>query len=125
MTNFLFLTGEAAAATPTAGGSMLSMFLPIVLIFVVFYFFLIRPEKKRKKEIDSMRSGLKVGDKITTIGGIVGKVIKVNNKKDLITIETSSDKTKLCIARWAVGTKENVDETVEEAVEENTEENND
>lgn len=105
MTEFLLLAGEAAApANSTA--SMLSMILPVVLIFVVFYFFLIRPEKKRKKEITSMRDSLKVGDTITTIGGIVGKITNVNDKEDLITIETSADKTKLRITRWAIGTKE-------------------
>ena len=100
MSQFLFLAGEGI---PTA---QLGGLLPIVLIFVVFYFFLIRPEKKRKKEVDNMRAGLKRGDKVTTIGGIVGNVVKVNDKNDLITIETGPDKVKLTFARWAIGTKE-------------------
>ncbi len=104
MTTFLFLAGEEAAQSGSMG-TLLSI-LPIVLIFVVFYFFLIRPEKKRKKEITNMRDSLKVGDTITTIGGIVGKITNVNEKEDLITIETGADKTKLRITRWAIGTKE-------------------
>lgn len=105
MTEFLLLAGEAAAQQGSTA-QLLSMILPIALIFVVFYFFLIRPEKKRKKEITSMRDSLKVGDTITTIGGIVGKITNVNDKEDLITIETGADKTKIRITRWAVGTKE-------------------
>lgn len=109
MTTFLFLAGEGAAQTGSMGQTLLSI-LPIALIFVVFYFFLIRPEKKRKKEITNMRDSLKVGDTITTIGGIVGKITNVNDKEDLITIETGADKTKLRITRWAIGTKEEKDE---------------
>lgn len=112
MVEFLLLAGDAAAQTGTA--SLLSMILPIALIFVVFYFFLIRPEKKRKKEITSMRDSLKVGDTITTIGGIVGKITNINEKEDLITIETGVDRTKIRITRWAIGTK---DEKVEEKKE--------
>lgn len=117
MMNLFFLTGEATADV-TSGGSMISAFLPIILIFVVFYFFIIRPEKKRKKEVDTMRNELKVGDKITTIGGIVGKVTNVNDKEDLITIETGADGVKLRITRWAIGTKEAVEEKVEEKLDE-------
>ena len=105
MTTFLFLAGEGAAQTGSMGQTMFPI-LSIALIFVVFYFFLIRPEKKRKKEITNMRDSLKVGDTITTIGGIVGKITNVNEKEDLITIETGADKTKLRITRWAIGTKE-------------------
>ena len=105
MTTFLFLAGEEAAQANTMSQSIFP-FIMIALIFVVFYFFLIRPEKKRKKEITNMRDSLKVGDTITTIGGIVGKITNVNEKEDLITIETGADKTKLRITRWAIGTKE-------------------
>ncbi len=114
----LFLTGEAAAEVQVA--NPIVSFLPIILIFVVFYFFIIRPEKKRKKEVDTMRNDIKVGDKITTIGGIVGKVTNVNDKEDLITIETGADGVKLRITRWAIGTKENPEEKAPEAAEEKT-----
>ena len=123
MMNFLFLTADAAATAEQGPASLVSMFLPMILLFVVFYFLLIRPEKKRKKEIDSMRSGLKRGDTITTIGGIVGKITNIKEDEDLITIETGSDKVKIRIARWAVGTKD--EKTEESTTQEKIEENND
>ncbi|MBS4534242.1 preprotein translocase subunit YajC [Clostridium sp. D2Q-14] len=80
--------------------------LPIALL-VIFYFLLIRPQQKRDKKVKEMRSNLQVGDKIATIGGIVGKIVKV--KEDQVTIEVGSDKTKFEIKKWAVGT--NLNET--------------
>jgi len=78
----------------------------IVLMIVLFYFILIRPENKRKKEAANMRNNLKSGDSITTIGGIVGKVVKI--KDEIITIETGED-NKLCITKWAVSSVEKAD----------------
>ena len=72
----------------------------IVLLFAVMYFFLIRPENKRKKQAEEMRNGLKKGDVITTIGGIVGKVVMVN--PNTIVIETSDDRVRLELTKWAV-----------------------
>ncbi len=77
-------------------------------ILVIFYFFVIRPQKKREKEIQQMREEIKVGDKIVTIGGILGKIIVV--KEDLITIETGANKTRLDLTKWSVGSVVN-DET--------------
>lgn len=84
-------------------------FLPLILMFAVFYFFIIRPQKKKANEINEMRESLKVGDKIITIGGIIGKIILV--KEDYLVIETSSDNTKLEIMKWGInGTyKKNTD----------------
>lgn len=122
MMNFLYLTGEAAGATqPTQEGSLISMFLPIILIFIVFYFFLIRPEKKRKKEVDSMRSSITVGDTVTTIGGIIGTVTYVNNDDDVIAIKSGIEGAELRFARWAIGTKVAAETPAEEIA---TEENN-
>lgn len=70
-------------------------------VLVVFYFILIRPQQKKGKEVREMRSSLKVGDEIITIGGIYGKIIKI--KDDIITIEVGTDKTKLSTTRWAIG----------------------
>ncbi|MBC8590412.1 preprotein translocase subunit YajC [Wansuia hejianensis] len=70
-------------------------------IFVIFYFFGIRPQKKREKEIQQMRSELRVGDEIVTIGGIRGKIILI--KEDMITLEVSSTKTRLDVTKWAIG----------------------
>lgn len=80
----LFLESGAAA-----GGSNLSFIIMMVALIAVFYFFMIRPENKRKKEAEAMRNALKVGDNITTIGGIIGDVVSV--KDNSIVIETSAD----------------------------------
>ena len=74
----------------------------IVLLFAVMYFFMIRPENKRKKQAEEMRNGLKKGDVITTIGGIVGKVVMVN--PNTIVIETSDDRVRMELAKWSVST---------------------
>ena len=72
----------------------------IVLLFAVFYFFLIRPENKKKKQLQQMRGALKVGDQITTIGGMVGKVVSI--KDDMITFETGEDRVRIQVMRWAI-----------------------
>ena len=83
-------------------GDMLST-LPILVIMVgVFYFLLIRPENKRKKEAENMRSSLKVGDEINTIGGVVGTVVSV--KEDRFVIETSADQVRVEFEKWALST---------------------
>ncbi len=104
MLNFLTATDPS---TPAGGGGfldMLGMFLPMIVILVVFYFILIRPENKRKKEAEQMRSSLKVGDDITTIGGIVGTVVSV--KDDKFVIETSADQVRIEFAKWALSTND-------------------
>lgn len=74
--------------------------LPIAFL-VIFYFLLIRPQQKKDKKIREMRSNLSVGDEITTIGGIYGKVVKL--KDDIVTLEVGSDKTRFDVKKWAVG----------------------
>lgn len=102
---------EETAIQP-AGGGLLSM-LPMLLIMVgVFYFMLIRPENKRKKEAEEMRSSIKNGDKITTIGGIVGTVVDV--KSDNFVMETSADQVRIEFAKWAISTNETAAEAAKE-----------
>ena len=72
----------------------------IVLLMAVMYFFMIRPENKRKKQAEEMRSSLKKGDTVTTIGGIVGKIVMVN--PNTIVIETSDDRVRMELTKWAV-----------------------
>lgn len=74
----------------------------IVIIFAMMYFLMIRPENKRKKKAQELRDSLKKGDIITSIGGIVGKIVSVN--KDTIIIETSEDRVRLELTKWAVST---------------------
>lgn len=75
--------------------------LPVAFL-AIFYFFIIRPQRKRDKDISEMRSKLAVGDNIVTIGGIIGKIIKI--KEDEVTIEVGADKTRFEIKKWAIGT---------------------
>lgn len=92
----------ADAATTTSGGGG-SMIIMIVLMIVVFYFFLIRPENKKKKQAEELRSSITVGDTITTIGGIMGKVVYV--KENSIVFETSEDRVRMEVTKWAISSK--------------------
>ena len=85
-----------------------SSVIMIVAMIAIFYFLLIRPENKRKKEAEQMRSNLKEGDEITTIGGIVGTVVDV--KEDKFVIETSADRVRIEFAKWAVSSNESAAE---------------
>lgn len=100
-----FLADTATDTTGTStGGSLITTVLMLVIMIGIFYFLMIRPENKRKKEAEQMRSELKVGDKITTIGGIVGKVVDI--KEDKFVIETSADQVRVEFAKWALSTNE-------------------
>ena len=96
----LLEAGDAAAETVSTGaGSWLSIGMLLVLL-VVFYFFMVRPQKKQEKETNAMRNGLQVGDEITTIGGIIGKIVSI--KDETLLIETTRNCTKIRILRTAV-----------------------
>ena len=93
-----------ADATVPAGNSMSSMIIMLVVMVGVFYFMLIRPENKRKKEAEQLRSNVKVGDLVTTIGGVVGTVVNV--KEDKFVIETSADQVRIEFQKWALSTND-------------------
>ena len=100
--NFLLLD-EAAATTgtePAGAGSMLTMLIPLAMLAIVFYFFIYRPQKKQEKETSDMRNSIELGDVIVTTGGIIAMVVKV--KDDMLLVETSGDRTKIQIQKWAV-----------------------
>ena len=97
MVNFL-------TTTDAATGGMMSTVVMMVAMLGVFYFMLIRPENKRKKEAEEMRSSVRKGDKITTIGGVVGTVVDV--KENNIVIETSADQVRIEFAKWAISSNE-------------------
>ena len=84
--------------------------LIIVLMFVLMYFLMIRPQKKQERETNEMRNNLQVGDEITTIGGIIGKIVSI--KEETVMIETGHDRTKIRILKTAV---RNVDVHAEDA----------
>ena len=81
------------------GGSWISIVM-IVGVIALMYFLMIRPQKKQEKEINDMRNNLQVGDEITTIGGIIGKIISI--KEETIMIETGHDRTKIRLLKTAV-----------------------
>ena len=91
---------EAPAATGDMGGTIFM----ILAMIAIFYFMLIRPENKRKKEAEQTRNSVKTGDEITTIGGIVGKVVNV--KDDKIVIETSADQVRIELMKWAISSND-------------------
>ena len=90
--------------TATAGAGMGSTLIMMVLMIAIFYFMLIRPENKRKKEAEQMRSSVKKGDKITTIGGITGTVVDV--KESRVVLETGADQVRIELEKWAISTNE-------------------
>ena len=95
--NFYFLTSSTGT---TNGGSPMSMILLMVGMFAIMYFVMIRPQKKRQKEEQEMRNAVDVGDEVTTIGGICGKVVTV--KEEHLIIETGADRNRMQITRWAI-----------------------
>ena len=103
MFNFLLESGAK-------GGTSWISIAMIVLVFVVFYFLLIRPEKKRERAAQEMRSALQVGDEVTTIGGIIGKVVSI--KDETFVLETTRDRTRI---RFLVSAIRSVDVKAEES----------
>lgn len=104
MFTFNFLAAETTSATTSSGmSSWLSIGL-LAVMFLVMYLVMIRPQKKKQKAEEKMRSELEVGDDVTTIGGIVGRIVTI--KEDSIIIETGSDRSKMRIKRWAIATND-------------------
>ena len=100
----------------------------IVVLVAMMYFMMIRPENKRKKKAQEMRDSLKKGDIVTSIGGIVGKIVAV--QKDTIVVETSDDRVRVELTKWAVSSvgvqsseqpEEKKEEAKKEALPEDTE----
>ena len=94
--NFAFLL-EGTTQT-----SMLPTIIMLVLVGVFFYFFMIRPQKKKEKAEAQMRDNLEIGDEITTIGGIIGKIVSI--KDETFVLETTKDKTKIRFLKGAIRT---------------------
>ena len=84
-------------------GSTVSTIIMVVALIAIFYFLLIRPENKKKKAAEELRNSLKIGDDVTTIGGILGTVCAV--KENSVVIETGADRVRIEMTKWAIGTK--------------------
>ncbi len=95
---------ESAGADPAAGFGGMTTIVMIILMIGIMYFMMVRPENKRKKEAEQMRSALKVGDEIVTIGGITGKVVHVSD--DRFVVETGADQVRVEFAKWALSSNE-------------------
>ena len=102
---FFYLT-EAAQEMPNpfGGGTMIIM---LVAFIAIFYFMVLRPENKKKKEQQALRDSIKVGDEITTIGGIMGKVVHM--KDDVLVVESGEDQVRIELQKWAVMTNNTAD----------------
>ncbi len=100
---FLLASGTAASANGKTS-SPIPMIIMMAVLFGAMYLFTIRPQKKQQQKEQQLRESTQIGDEITTIGGICGKVVSI--KDDTITIETGSDRTKLKIKKFAIGTND-------------------
>ncbi len=109
MNHFMTLSNSSAAGNG-GGMSMLIMLLVYGAFFLVLYLVFFRPQNKKKKKEAEMRKNAQVGDEITTIGGICGRIVAVKDETDSVIIETGSDKAKMRIKRWAIGSVDTVHE---------------
>lgn len=112
MTAMNLLNQVVLADAAQAGGAFgtYGMIIIWVLVFVALYFFVIRPSSKKKKEEAQMRNSLEIGDEITTIGGIMGRVVAIKDDEDAIVIETGSDRVKMKFKKWCISTVDTVKE---------------
>ncbi len=114
MNEFLTFAMTAAGtegAEGAAGGGSMPMILMMVALFAAMYFFTIRPQKKQQKMEQEIRENTQIGDEITTIGGICGKVVSV--KDDTIVIETGSDRVKIKFKKYAIQTNHTANEKIQ------------
>lgn len=104
------MTLDAAAQQQGGGMSLIVMLLVYGVFIGALYLIFFRPQNKKKKKEAAMRKNAQVGDEITTIGGISGRIVAVKEELDSIVIETGSDKAKLRVKRWAIGSVDTVHE---------------
>ena len=97
---FLESTAGTAQSADMAGANAVTTIVMLVAMIAVFYFFMYRPQKKQEKQAAEMMNNLAVGDEITTIGGIIGRVVRI--KDETCVIETSKDGTKIRILKSAI-----------------------
>lgn len=111
-TYLLSCMGQAASGSAEQSkGRSWSMIIMMVALFAIMYFLMIRPQKKKQKEEQEMRDSIQIGDEITTIGGIMGRVVTV--KEDSIVLESGADRTKMKFSRWAIQTNDTANERLQ------------
>ena len=106
------------ANTAAAAGGSGSMIIMLLAMFAIFYFLIIRPENKKKKRTEEMRNSLSLGDGITTIGGITGKIVQIT--EDTITFETGEDRVRIQTKKWAISTTDKIEAAEAEAMKART-----
>lgn len=101
----------AGSGKSTSGGLLYTLIQlsPFLIVIVLMYFLMIRPQKKKQQAEQKMRSNVRVGDEITTIGGICGRVLNI--KEDTMVIETGADRSKMTIKKWALQSVDTVHDT--------------
>ena len=104
----IFYALSAADAGGAAAGGTLYTLIFMIIMLVVLYLIMIRPQRKKEKADAEMRKNVQVGDEIETIGGIVGIITKV--EENTVVIETSSDRCKMRIKKWAISTNVSANE---------------
>ncbi len=110
-------SADAAAADPAAmstTGQVVYFLFSFGLLALVFYFFMIRPQRKKDKEAKQLRDNLQIGDEVTTIGGIVGIVVRKNDDTGTVVIETGGDRSKIRVKLWAISENATVHDAPEE-----------
>ena len=111
-------------ADAKSGGSNDGWWIVIIIYAVIIlgaYFLLFRPNSKKKKKEEANRKNAKIGDEITTIGGIVGRIVAVKDESDTIIIETGTDRQRLRLKRWAISSVETPLDRVQQAATESSE----
>lgn len=99
------------AATSTSTGSgyeIWSVLGYMVILLLIFYLVLILPQNRKRKKEEKMRNNIQIGDDITTIGGIVGKVVGIKEDANMLVIETGSERSKIKIKKWAVSSVDTI-----------------
>lgn len=102
---------------PNSGTGSWWIILVYVGLFAVLYLLLIRPNSKKRKQEQEMRNNIAIGDDITTIGGIQGRIIAVKEDEDAFVIETGPDRTKMKFKKWAISSVDTVKDTPEKSKE--------
>ncbi len=104
---------EGASQQAASGGvlgGILGLIIPLLPIILIFYFMIIRPQKKQQKQLRNMLDALQVGDKIVTVGGIIGKVVKIKENEVVIETGTGAEKSQIKFQKAAISSNLTVHE---------------
>lgn len=114
MDSFIRLTAPAAGAEGAGGTMSFVLMIGVYAVFIgALYFFFFRPQNKKKKKEAAMRKNAEVGDQVTTIGGISGRIVAVKDEQDSIVLETGADRSRILVKRWAIGSVDTVHDDAE------------